>query len=187
MPRPIEQYADIGDCRTAALIGDDGSVDWLCMPRFDSASVFGALLGDPEHGRWSLRPADAAATATRAYATDTFTLVTRWTASDGEVEVTELMPVRDGSDARSDVIRRVRGLQGTVRMEQELRVRFDFAATLPWMRQVGTRDAPALLAVAGPDALVVRGPRMTAGHMVHRGEFLVGEGETARVRTPALA
>ena len=96
MPRPIERYAVIGDCRTAALIGDDGSIDWLCMPRFDSASVFGALLGDPEHGRWSLRPTDAAATATRAYATDTFTLVTRWTTADGEVEVTELMPVRDG-------------------------------------------------------------------------------------------
>ena len=178
MPRPIERYAVIGDCRTAALIGDDGSVDWLCMPRFDSASVFGALLGDPEHGRWSLRPADAAATATRAYATDTFTLVTRWTTTDGEVEVTELMPVRDGSDARSDVIRRVRGLRGTVRMEQELQVRFGYAATLPWMRQVGTRDAPALLAVAGPDALVVRGPRMTASRMAHRGEFLVGAGDT---------
>ena len=178
MPRPIEQYAVIGDCRTAALIGDDGSIDWLCMPRFDSASVFGALLGDTEHGHWSLRPADAAATATRAYATDTFTLVTRWTTGDGEVEVTELMPVRDGSDARSDVIRRVRGLRGTVRMEQELRVRFDYAATLPWMRQIGTTDAPALLAVAGPDGLVVRGPRMTAGDRAHRGEFLVGEGET---------
>ena len=178
MPRPIEQYAVIGDCRTAALVGDDGSIDWLCMPRFDSASVFGALLGDTEHGHWSLRPADAAATATRAYATDTFTLVTRWTTDDGEVEVTELMPVRDGSDARSDVIRRVRGLRGTVRMEQELRVRFDYAATLPWMRQIGTRDAPALLAVAGPDGLVVRGTRMTAGDRAHRGEFLIGEGET---------
>ncbi len=178
MPRPIEQYAVIGDCRTAALIGDDGSIDWLCMPRFDSASVFGALLGDTEHGHWSLRPADAAATATRAYATDTFTLVTRWTTGDGEVEVTELMPVRDGSDARSDVIRRVRGLRGTVRMEQELRVRFDYAATLPWMRQIGTTDAPALLAVAGPDGLVVRGSRMTAGDRAHRGEFLIGEGET---------
>ena len=105
------------------------------MPRFDSASVFGALLGDPEHGRWSLRPADAAATATRAYATDTFTLVTRWTTADGEVEVTELMPVRDGSDARSDVIRRVRGLRGTradgAGAPRALRLRRDAAVDAP--------------------------------------------------------
>ena len=87
MPRPIEDYAVIGNCRTAALVGGDGSIDWLCMPRFDSASVFGALLGDAEQGRWLLRPSDAAATASRTYAGDTFTLVTRWTTSDGEVEV----------------------------------------------------------------------------------------------------
>ncbi|KRE25923.1 glycoside hydrolase family 15 protein [Agromyces sp. Soil535] len=178
MPRPIERYAVIGDCRTAALVGDDGSIDWLCMPRFDSASVFGAMLGDADHGRWSLRPADAAATASRSYAKDTFTLVTRWTTSDGEVEVTDLMPMGDGSDLRSDVIRRVRGIRGRVRMEQELRVRFDYAAAMPWMRQVGTPDAPALLAVAGPDALVIRGPRLTASHMAHHGGFDVGEGAT---------
>lgn len=177
MPRPIEEYAAIGDCRTAALVGSDGSIDWLCAPRFDSASVFGALLGDAEQGRWSLRPSDAAATTTRAYATDTFTLVTRWSTTDGEVEVTDLMPMRDGSDARCDVIRRVRGIRGRVRMEQELRVRFDYAATLPWMRQVGSTDAPAVLGVAGPDALVLRGPRLTPSDHRHVGAFDVAAGE----------
>lgn len=178
MPQPIEEYAAIGDCRTAALVGSDGSIDWLCAPRFDSASVFGALLGDAEQGRWSLRPADAAATATRTYEDDTFTLVTRWSTGDGEVEVTDLMPVGDGSDARCDVIRRVRGIRGSVRMEQELRVRFDYATTLPWMRQTGTADAPAVLGVAGPDALVLRGPRLTAGDHRHVGAFEVAAGET---------
>src|ERR671913_1170811 len=91
---PVEDHGIIGDCHTAALVGTDGSIDWLCLPRFDAASVFGALLGDAEQGRWSLRPVDAAATATRAYRPDTFTLVTRWVTADGsgEVEVTELMP-----------------------------------------------------------------------------------------------
>ncbi|WP_345000845.1 glycoside hydrolase family 15 protein, partial [Agromyces bauzanensis] len=78
MPQPIEDYAVIGDCRTAALVGADGAIDWLCLPRFDAASVFGALLGGPDQGLWSLRPVDAAATLSRAYTTDTFTLVTRW-------------------------------------------------------------------------------------------------------------
>ena len=178
MPRPIEQYAVIGDCRTAALVGDDGSIDWLCLPRFDASSVFGALLGDADHGRWLLRPADAAAAAVRSYDTDTFTLVTRWTTADGEVEVTELMPMIDGSDRRSDLIRRVRGIRGRVRMEQELRVRFDYAASLPWMRQVGTLDAPALLAIAGPDAIVLRGPRMAATGFVHAATFDLAECET---------
>jgi GH15 family glucan-1,4-alpha-glucosidase len=178
MSTPIEEYAAIGDCRTVALVGSDGSIDWLCAPRFDSASVFGAILGDPEQGRWSLRPADASATASRAYETDTFTLVTRWTTADGEVEVSELMPVGDGSDERCDLIRRVRGVRGRVHMEQELRVRFDYAATLPWMRQLGSEDAPAVCGVAGPDALVVRGPRLSANDHRHLGAFDVAEGET---------
>ena len=191
MPRPIEEYAVIGDCRTAALVGADGSIDWLCLPRFDAASVFGALLGNEEQGRWSLRPADATATATRAYVPDTFTLVTRWTTSDGEVELTELM-VRTGrgdhaggggaAGRRSDVVRRVRGIRGRVRMRQELRVRFDYAAALPWVRQVGTRASPALLAVAGPDAIVFRGPRLAARDHRHQGEFTVAEGETVDVQ-----
>jgi GH15 family glucan-1,4-alpha-glucosidase len=189
MPRPIEEYAVIGDCRTAALVGADGSIDWLCLPRFDAASVFGALLGDAEQGMWSLRPADAAATSSRGYATDTFTLVTRWVTADGEVEVTELMPrpIREagggtgGSDRRSDVIRRVRGIRGRVTMQQELRVRFDYAASLPWMRQVGTADAPLLHAVAGPDALVLRGPSLSPRDHRHVGDFTVSAGETVDV------
>jgi GH15 family glucan-1,4-alpha-glucosidase len=175
---PIEQYAVIGDCRTAALIGSDGSIDWLCMPRFDAASAFGALLGDPDQGRWRLRPVDVAATSTRAYATDCFTLVTHWSTADGEVEVTEFMPVGDGSDRRSDVIRRVRGIRGRVRMGEDLRVRFEYGAAIPWVRQVGTAEAPELLAVAGPDALVVRGPKLTADGHRHVAEFDVSEGET---------
>ena len=178
MPRPIAEYAVIGDCRTAALVGSDGSIDWLCAPRFDSASVFAALLGDAEQGRWQLRPADTMATSWRAYETDTFTLVTRWTTSDGEVEVTDLMPMGEPSDRRCDVIRRVRGIRGRVRMQQELRVRFDYAATLPWMRQVGTDAAPTVCGVAGPDALVVRGPRLSPSRHRHHGAFEVAEGET---------
>jgi GH15 family glucan-1,4-alpha-glucosidase len=189
MPRSIEEYAVIGDCRTAALVGADGSIDWLCLPRFDAASVFGALLGDAEQGTWSLRPADAEATSLRKYATDTFTLVTRWVTADGEVEVTELMPrpsredggATGGSDQRSDVIRRVRGIRGRVTMRQELRVRFDYAASLPWMRQVGTDDAPLLHAVAGPDALVLRGPRLRPSDHRHVGDFTVSAGEVADV------
>jgi GH15 family glucan-1,4-alpha-glucosidase len=191
MTRPIEGYAVIGDCRTAALVGDDGSIDWLCMPRFDSASLFAALLGDEEQGHWKLRPVDDAATASREYVTDTFTLVTRWVTADGEVEVTDLLSqtgpgdltdVVTGSDRRSDVIRRVRGIRGSVTMRQELRVRFDYAASLPWMRQVGTADAPALLAVAGPDALVIRGPKLDADGHRHVGEFTVAAGETVDVQ-----
>jgi GH15 family glucan-1,4-alpha-glucosidase len=181
MPRPIERYAVIGDGRTAALVGDDGSIDWLCAPRFDSASLFGALLGDVEQGAWLLRPADAAAVAARRYDADTFTLITRWTTAEGVVEMIDLMPIgngeADGDGRRTDVIRRVLGVRGRVPMVQELRVRFDYAAALPWVRQVGTEDAPALLAVAGPDALVVRGPRLTAADHAHRGGFTVAAGE----------
>lgn len=186
MARPIEEYAIIGDCRSAALVGTDGSIDWLCLPRFDSASVFGALLGDAEQGRWSLRPADAAATSSRSYASDTFTLVTRWLTAEGEVEVTDFMAgVGKGMGApesRSDLIRRVRGIRGSVTMQQELRVRFDYAASLPWMRQVGTPDAPVLHAVAGPDALVVRGPQLAASDHRHVGDFTVSAGDLVDVQ-----
>lgn len=174
----IEDYAMIGDCHTAALIGRDGSIDWLCLPRFDSASTFGALLGDEDHGRWLLAPAASLTgegTSTRSYLPDTFTLVTTWTTSTGEVEVTELMP---HGDRRADIIRRVRGVSGAVQMHVDLRVRFGYSDALPWIRQTPDQGDHALVAIAGPDAIVVRGPELTAQNHSHQADFSVAEGET---------
>ena len=176
----IEDYALIGDLHTAALVGRNGSIDWLCFPRFDSGSVFGALLGGPEQGRWLLRPAEQAE-ASRSYLGDTFLLETTWETVDGAVSVVELMPT---GDRRADVVRRVTGLRGTVRMRQELVIRFDYGLTVPWVRRLGEGDGgPGLLAVAGPNAMVLRGPvpisdRSRPDDRMHRGTFEVSEGET---------
>ncbi len=175
MPEPIENYALIGDCRSAALIGRTGSIDWLCLPRFDSGSMFARILGDESHGHWSLNPVGAVECTTRAYEEDTFVLVTRWTTDTGEVDVIDVMMHGDGA---ADLTRRVVGVSGEVRMEQELRVRFDYAAAMPWVRQAGTDDAPALLAIAGPDAVIVRGPHFHSVDHSHRAEFTVRAGET---------
>jgi GH15 family glucan-1,4-alpha-glucosidase len=166
----IEDYALIGDCQTGALVGRDGSIDWLCMPRFDSASAFASLLGDEDDGRWLLRPDDESATATRRYLDDTFVLVTTWTGAQGVVEVSEFMP---RGDRRADLVRRVRGISGAVTMHQELRVRYGYGTTVPWMRQVGHDDEHALLATAGPDSIVIRGPRLEAVGHSHEGRFTV--------------
>jgi len=151
MALKIEDYALIGDCHTAALVGNDGSIDWLCMPRFDSASVFGALLGDPDHGRWKLAPTQEVVETSRHYLEDTFILVTRWVTKTGEVEVTDFMPY---GDRRADLARRVKGISGSVELAQELRVRFEYAEALPWVRQTPEKHDNALIAVAGPDAIV---------------------------------
>lgn len=174
MPDPIEDYALIGDCHTAALVGRSGAIDWLCLPRFDSPSLFGALLGDEAHGQWTLQPSAEAECVDRRYEPGTFVLVTRWRTADGEVEVTDVMP---HGDRRADVVRRVRGLRGSVPMQQSLRIRFDYARAMPWVRQVGTDDHPALIAIAGPDAVIVRGVRFRAADHAHRAEFTVREGE----------
>jgi GH15 family glucan-1,4-alpha-glucosidase len=176
MSLAIEDYALIGDCHTAALIGRDGSIDWLCFPRFDSPSTFGALLGTEEQGRWLLVPADAERSTTRSYVDDTFVLVTHWATSSGEVEVTEFMP---HGDRRADVVRRVRGLRGSVTMRQVLEIRFDYAAAIPWIRQLA--DGSGLVAVAGPDAIVYRGPELQPDQMTHTGEFTVAAGETVDI------
>lgn len=165
----------IGDCHTAALIGTNGSIDWLCLPRLDSASTFGALLGDERHGRWLLAPTDDRATSARRYDGNTFTLVTTWSTPDGEVEVTELMP---HGDRRADLIRRVRGVSGAVEMHQELRIRFGYADAMPWVRQVPEKKRHALVAVAGPDAIVVRGPKLTPSDHSHVSDFTVASGQT---------
>ena len=175
---PIEDYALIGDCHTAALVGSNGSIDWLCLPRFDSESVFGALLGTEDHGRWLLAPADEVIESSRSYSGDTFTLVSRWVTAAGEVEITELMPF---GDRRADIIRRVRGIRGSVAMKQELRIRFGYADAMPWIRQLDDGDASGIIAVAGPDALVVRGVPMHANDHAHTSEFTVEAGETVDI------
>ncbi|SKA93925.1 Glucoamylase (glucan-1,4-alpha-glucosidase), GH15 family [Agreia bicolorata] len=173
MSLAIEDYALISDCHTAALVGRDGSIDWLCLPRYDSPSTFGALLGDEEHGRWLLAPTSPDATATRAYDGNSFILVTTWTTPTGVVEVTELMP---HGDRRADVLRRVRCISGHVEMVEELVIRFVYATAVPWVRQSSENGHPMLVAIAGPDALVRRGPRLTAAGTRHRGVFAVREG-----------
>lgn len=172
----IENYALIGDCFTGGLVGTDGSIDWLCLPRFDSPSTFGALLGTPEHGRWLLAPTDPKPSTSREYLGDTFILVTTWTTADGEALVYDFMP---HGDHRADVVRRIVGVRGTVEFRAELSIRFDYAAAMPWMRQwKDSNDTPCLLAVAGPDAVVVRGPRMRGRGHLHEATFNVSAGET---------
>ena len=178
MALPIEDYALIGDCHTAALVGTDGSIDWLCLPRFDSASTFGALLGDEDHGRWLLAPRDEVVTRSRDYLGNTFTLVTRWVTESGEVEVTELMP---HGGRRADVVRRIRGVSGSVVMKQDLRIRFGYADALPWIRQFEDEHGHGIVAIAGPDAVIIRGPELVADDHRHTSEFTVSEGETVDI------
>lgn len=171
----IEDYALISDCHTAALVGRDGSIDWLCLPRYDSASMFGALLGDEEHGRWLLAPEDDTATCTRSYVNDTFILSTVWTTDTGQVEVIDFMP---HGDRRADIVRWVRGITGSVKMKQDLRIRFGYGATVPWVRQLKGEDVRGLIAIAGPDAIVIRGPELRAADHRHVSQFIVDADET---------
>jgi len=121
MALPIEDYAALGDGNTAALVGRDGSIDWLCLPRFDSHACFAALLGDPDNGRWLIGPAGRHA-ATRRYVGDTGVLETTYTSRRGTVVVTDLMPA---NDKRADLVRRITGVEGSMRMIHEWVVRPD--------------------------------------------------------------
>lgn len=178
---PIEDYALLSNCRTAALVSKSGSIDWLCLPRLDSPSVLGSLLGEPNDGRWRVAPGDPEATSSRAYAGGTFTLVTRWECATGVAEVHDVMPVaqhaQTGQD-RVDVVRRVVGVSGRVAFDIDVRLRFDYARAMPWVRQVGSPRAPAVLAMAGPDAVIVRGATLAAADHRHTGSFTVAAGET---------
>ncbi|HET7723949.1 MAG TPA: glycoside hydrolase family 15 protein [Propionibacteriaceae bacterium] len=176
MSLPIEDYALLSDCHTGALVGKNGSIDWLCVPRYDSPSVFGALLGDEEHGHWRVAPSDEKATATREYVDHTFVLVTRWTTSTGELEVTDFMPQ---GDHLANLVRRVRCVKGMVEVVEELRMRFGYATATPWVRRVDDGDDHMLVAIAGPNGLVRRGPAIEAGERHHRSSFVLTEGETA--------
>ena len=175
MPLPIEDYALISDCQSAALVGRDGSIDWLCFPRYDSASLFGALLGDENNGRWLLAPANGGDAVERRYHDSSFILTTRWITGTGEVEVTDFMP---HGNRRADIIRRVTGIRGTVTMHQELLIRFAYSTAVPWVRQLHGEPGHGIVAAAGPDAVIVRSPRMKPRGRSHQGEFDVQEGET---------
>jgi GH15 family glucan-1,4-alpha-glucosidase len=149
MPLPLEDYALIGDTHTGALVGRDGSIDWLCLPRFDSGACFSALLGDESHGRWLLGPAGASARSTRRYREDTLVLETLHETPSGSVRVTDFMTPRKG---QARVVRLVEGVSGTVPMRMELNLRFDYGASIPWMRPARR----GFSAVAGPDAVELR-------------------------------
>src|SRR5205823_8289607 len=161
----IEDYGLIGDCETAALVGNDGSIDWLCVPRFDSGACFAALLGTPEHGRWLVAPAAAARATRRAYRDDTLVLETEFETADGAVRVVDCMPPRD---SHPNIVRVVEGVRGRVPMQMELVIRFEYGSVVPWVRRLpdGT-----LAAIAGPDALYLRTP------VAHRGRGFTTVGE----------
>ena len=178
MPLPIEDYALLGDTGTCALVGRDGSVDWLCLPRFDSPACFAALLGSPKHGRWLISPSEAAGdvASTWRYVDDTFVLETTHETETGTVRVTDLMPIDDG---RADVVRIVRGVSGTVEMQHEWVVRFRYGKVRPWVtRRKDEEGREVISAIAGPDMLVLRGtrlPKATDGK--HTDTFEVSEGD----------
>ncbi|WP_432479239.1 glycoside hydrolase family 15 protein [Nocardioides sp. GXQ0305] len=180
MPGAIEDYAVIGDRHTAALVGRDGSIDWLCLPRFDSSACFAALLGDERHGRWLLGPAGDHE-STRRYLGDTVLLETTFTTDTGTATLLDVMPT---GDDRADVVRRVTGVSGSVRMRHEWIVRCDYGLVRPWVRRAEVEGEEVIVAVAGPDQLVLSGsrlPRAVDGR--HADEFTVHEGETLTFST----
>nr|WP_239135102.1 glycoside hydrolase family 15 protein [Streptomyces sp. SID12488] len=172
IPR-IEDYALVGDHQTAALVGMNGSVDWLCLPRFDSAACFAALLGDERNGHWRIAPEGADRCTRRAYRPGTLVLDTEWETDEGAVRVTDLMPQRDRSP---DLVRIVEGVRGEVTVRSTLRLRFDYGSVVPWMRRVNGHR----VAVAGPDSVWLRtdeGVRTWGRDFTTYSEFTVAEGE----------
>ncbi|OWK36249.1 glycoside hydrolase family 15 protein [Fimbriiglobus ruber] len=169
----IEDYALIGDCETAALVGRDGSIDWLCLPRFDSPACFAALLGTPDNGRWQIAPAGEVRATRRAYRQDTLVLDTEFETADGTVAVTDFMPHVRG--AAPDLVRIVRGVRGRVRVRSEFIIRTDYGSIVPWVR----REDGGIVAIAGPVAIRLTSPVETRGeNFTTVAEFDVAEGET---------
>ncbi|WP_017238552.1 glycoside hydrolase family 15 protein [Streptomyces sp. SS] len=149
MTQRIDDYALIGDLQTAALVGRDGSVDWLCLPRFDSAACFAAILGDENNGHWRIAPKGATTCASRGYAEDSLVLETYWETRTGTVRVVDFMPQRDRSP---DLMRIVEGISGSVEMSAVLRLRFDYGSIVPWVRRADDHR----VAIAGPDSVWLR-------------------------------
>ncbi len=168
----IEDYALIGDCQTAALVSRDGSIDWLCLPRFDSGACFAALLGTPDHGRWLLAPAGQVVQARRQYREGTLVLETEYETGSGAVTVVDCMPVRTGEP---DLVRQVVGRRGTVRMHTEIVIRFDYGSIVPWVR----RADDGIIAIAGPEIVQIRGDVPMHGENFKTvADFTISEGQT---------
>ncbi len=158
MSTPLENYALLSDLGTGPLVSRDGSVDWLCLPRFDSPAMFCAILGDADSGRWQIA-AVGGDVVERRYRPDTFVLETIWQTPSGRVQVTDFLPP---AAEHADLVRRVHCLEGRVEIEHDLRIRFDFARSTPWIRQTThpTAGARVWLSLAGPDGLLVSGPQL---------------------------
>jgi GH15 family glucan-1,4-alpha-glucosidase len=167
----IEDYAVVGDLQTGALISKEGSIDWLCLPRFDSPACFNSLLDTPEAGRWLLAPAGGGPCTRRGYRDGTLVLETEWETPEGTVRVIDFMPPRDSV---ADIVRIVEGVSGSVRMHSELVLRFDYGHIIPWVR----RDKLGLHAIAGPDAVYLVTPAPLHSENMHTvSDFTVHAGE----------
>ncbi|WP_047309773.1 glycoside hydrolase family 15 protein [Rhodopseudomonas palustris] len=172
MPGDIEDYAMIGDCETAALVGRNGSIDWLCWPAFDSEACFAALLGSEANGRWKIAPAKEIVRCSRRYRGDSLILETTFETATGAFTLIDFMPPRGSA---SDVVRLVRGDRGRVEVAMQLVIRFGYGASIPWVKR-GEDDA--LLAICGPDMVVLHTPVATYGRdMTTVADFEIGEGD----------
>jgi GH15 family glucan-1,4-alpha-glucosidase len=173
LPMAIEDYGLIGDCETAALVGRNGSIDWLCWPRFDSAACFAKLLGNAKHGRWSIRPANGSHQSSRSYLGDTMVLETEFTTSEGSFVVIDFMPM-NRSD--SSLIRIVEGRTGQVRVHMNLTLRFDYGSSVPWVTRL--QDGNGIQAIAGPNLVALRTSVSLQGENLSTGaDFEIAKGK----------
>lgn len=171
MPPRIEDYALLGDTHTAALVNNEGSIDWLCMPRFNSAACFAALLGNEENGRWQIAPYGHVQATRRRYRGDTLVLETDFDTAEGSIRLVDFMPPRGEAP---DVVRLVEGVRARVRVHMDLRVRLENGRTRPWLRHTDGAHA----AIAGPDSVCLRTPVETRGEgFAVRADFFVTAGE----------
>lgn len=174
MSLSLEDYAVIGDTRTVALISRHGSIDWLCLPRFDSPACFANLLGGSENGRWRIAPRASYQSMRRQYQGETLILETEFQTSEGIAVVVDLMPIATAEN-RTDLIRIIRGIQGTVEFRSEIILRFDYGKIIPWVNRHGS----GILAVAAPHAVLVQAPIPMKGEDLKTvGEFTVSAGQT---------
>ncbi len=173
MSKCIEDYALVGDCESAALVARDGSIDWLCWPRFDSGALFAALLGTPENGHWSIAPKERAASR-RRYRDGSLILETEFDTGGGAATIIDFMPLHIHGPSR--LVRLVQGTRGEVEMAIEFVLRFDYGLIVPWITRM---DSEGLQAIAGPDmAVLTTGAKVQAEGFRHRGTFTVRAGET---------